>query len=277
MPAPPYMRFYVDAYCKDTLGLNMEEQGVYMRLLCTMWKHGGKIINDDRYIARALPIQIHKWRKVKPQLLPFLIELSPGYLTQNRLNLEYHFSSGDKKQNSSATPQVTPPVTPGVTHHVTPLVTGGVTPLVDSSGKQISNRPESKEIERSEEIPPGGVAHALARALDLSRSRLDKNNKARSLEDGDGGTWGKPDFEAQAARFIHLVITAFEKHKLHPPADYSTVNDWVANGCDPLKHILPAVEASLNRLGGSDPPRSWRYFAHEVYARKKTNREKTDG
>ena len=128
MPAPPYMRFYVKSYCKATLSLTYEEQGVYMRLLCTMWEHGGKLKDDDSYISKALPIQIHKWRKVKRQLMPFLMEHSPGFLTQNKLSDEYLFSSGDKKQNDGTTTGVTTPVTRGVTPQVTPQVTKGVTP-----------------------------------------------------------------------------------------------------------------------------------------------------
>lgn len=40
-PTPPYMRFYVEAYCRATLSMTFEEQGVYMRLLCTLWTYGG--------------------------------------------------------------------------------------------------------------------------------------------------------------------------------------------------------------------------------------------
>lgn len=270
MPAPPYMRFYVDAYCKDTLALTLEEQGVYMRLLCTMWKHGGKILHNDSYIAKALPIHIHKWAKVKPQLMPFLQEHSHGYLTQKRLNLEYHFSSGDKKQNAGSTP----PASSGATSHVTPQATGGATPQVKPQVGQAAGYggpgSQSEEMHGVEEIPPGGVAHTLARALDLSRSKPKLNSDSRPLEDGDPDLCGKPSTDDEAAWFVHAAISAFEKWKLHPPADYSVVKSWIDNGCDLRLHVLPAVSAALNRHGGnSRPPKSWKYFTHEVYARKK--------
>jgi hypothetical protein len=46
-----------------------------------------------------------------------------------------------------------------------------------------------------------------------------------------------------------------------------------------LRDILPAVETCLGRTSkATDPPQSWKYFAHEVYGRKKKiNREKNDG
>lgn len=274
MPAPPYMRFYVDAYCKDTLGLTMEEQGVYMRLLCAMWKHGGKIRDDDLFISRALPIHINKWWKVKPAIMPFLCEHSPGYLTQKKLNVEYHISSGDKSGKGAATKGVTTGVTPGVTPHVTTGVTTHVTPQVAGQDGENALDENSELSQRFATVPAGGVAHALARALDLSRSRQNKNKKSRFLEDGDPDSCGKRSSNEVAAEFVNRAISAFEKHKLHPPHDYPVVESWMNNGCDLLRHVLPAVEAALNRLGNADPPKSWRYFAHEVYARKKSNKEK---
>jgi hypothetical protein len=78
-----------------------------------------------------------------------------------------------------------------------------------------------------------------------------------------------------ADEFVNRVISVFEKHKKHPPFDYAVVESWMNNGCDLLRHVLPAVEAAMNRLGSAaDPPKSWRYFAKEVYAHKKSNKEK---
>lgn len=273
MPAPPYMRFYVDAYCQDTLQLTMEEQGVYMRLLCAMWKHGGKILDDDLFISRALPIHINKWWKVKPSILPFLQSLETGHLTQKKLAVEYHFSSGDKSGKDGSTKGVTSGVTPGVTTHVTHQVTSHVTPQVPNQQRQFSVLENAEELERFAGVPVGGVACALARALDQSKSRREKNRKSRFLEDSGGDLCGKRPSNEVAADFVNRAISAFEKHRLHPPQDYPVVESWINNGCDLLLHVLPAVEASLNRLAGAAPPKSWRYFAHEVYNRKKSKKE----
>lgn len=274
MPAPPYMRFYVDAYCKDTLALTMEEQGVYMRLLCAMWKHGGKILDDDLFISRALPIHINKWWKVKPSIMPFLCEHSPGYLTQQKLSTEFLISSGDKSGKNAPTQGVTTGVTSGVTPHVTTGVTTHVTPQVAGQYDENATGENDEIFQRFAAIPEGGVAHALARALDLSRSRQYKNKKSRFLEDSDPDACGKRPSKEVAAEFVNRAITVFEKYKQHPPFDYAVVESWMNNGCDLLGHVLPAVETSMNRLGGSaDPPKSWRYFAKEVYARKKSNKE----
>ncbi len=276
MPAPSYMRFYPDSYCKDTLNLTMEEQGVYMRLLCTMWKHGGKINSDDKYIARAMPINLNKWLKVKPQIMAYLIEDSPGFLTQNKLRVEYAFSSGKKRELKSGAPGVAPQITPGATPLVTHPATPGATPYVDKSGNGNGDAENNEEFHDFANVPEGGVAHALARALDQSKSRSDKNNNFRLLEDSGGNSCAKPESEERAARFVNQAIAVFEKHKLHPPGDYQIVLGWIDNGCDLFTHILPTVEAVLKSRVHSttDPPKSWRYFAHEVYARKKSTKEK---
>lgn len=162
MPAPPpYMRFYPDVYLRDTIGLTVEEQGVYMRLLCEMWQHGGKITNDDRIIAKSLLIHLNKWRKVKPQLAPYLSEHSPGYLTQKKLREEYKFSSGVMRVLKKETPQVST----GVTPPVSPQVTQGVTPLVNQTEAAPGERENSNGFLPVAWLPEGGVARALAERL----------------------------------------------------------------------------------------------------------------
>lgn len=105
-PTPPYMRFYVEAYCRATLTMTFEEQGVYMRLLCTLWTYGGSIPDDDRLIAKALPIQIQKWQKVKPALLPHLQHEPEGFLSQKTLVDQYQsVTRGKLPNNDSNSPQ----------------------------------------------------------------------------------------------------------------------------------------------------------------------------
>ncbi|MDE3017231.1 MAG: hypothetical protein KGI29_09995, partial [Pseudomonadota bacterium] len=86
----------------------------------------------------------------------------------------------------------------------------------------------------------------------------------------------KPESKERSVRFVNEAIALFEKYELHPPADYQIVISWIENGCDLFSHILPAVEAALKSRERSttDPPKSWRYFAHEVYGRKKSKKEK---
>ena len=280
MPAPPrYMRFYPAAYAKATIKMSMEEQGTYMRLLCLMWANGGSIEDDDSYIAKALPINLNKWLKVKGKIMPFLAQHSPGYLTQDKLVEEYDYvskkNSGNKLDASEADTPAAPRTVPPA---ASPTAYGAAPPTDYFAGQRAANA-KRREIQRFEEPPEGGVPNALARALDQSRLRSDLNKDFRLLEDGDPTSCGKQTSNAIAMRFMSGVILAFEKHGLQPPSDYSVVKGWIDNGCDMLRDILPAVETCLGRTSkATDPPQSWKYFAHEVYGRKKkTNREKNDG
>ena len=276
MGKPPYMRFFPDAYCRETVNLTEEEQGVYMRLLCQMWMHGGKIRSDDKIIAKLLPMNLNKWLKVKKQIMPDLIEHSPGFLTQNRLRVEYAFSSGIKKESKSGAQEAAPSAAPDATPPAAPLAAQGAAPYVDNSGAENGDAENNEEFLAFADVPEGGVAHALARALDRSKSKSNKNNTFRFLEDSGGNSCEKNENDEYAVSFLRQAIALFQSYKLHPPSDYKIVLSWMENGCDLLLHILPAVERTLKSRAHSatDPPKSWCYFAHEVYARKKSRKEK---
>lgn len=267
MPAPPpYMRFYPDDYCRDTIELTMEEQGVYMRLLCLMWLNGGKVKNDDSLIVKALPIERNKWLKVKPQLKPFLTENLSGYLTQKRLQFEYNFSAGITKALKENAQGAAPVAAGGA---ATPAATPAA-PLATQNGTAGQQNELDHESQAVHWLPEGGVARALARALDQSKSKPNQNTNIRFLEDCVGENCGQLDAEERAERFIREVIAAFAARCLQPPLDYDVVKGWIEKGCDPFLHILQAVKATLERFQpGTKPPRSWKYFAKEVYQLKR--------
>lgn len=276
MPAPLYIRFFHEAYCQDTIKLTMEEQGAYIRLLCAMWRNGGKIVHDDSVIAQSLPINTNKWFKVKPGLMPFLLEVD-GYLTQKRLAAEYHFSSGDKKANNSSTTASAPPPAPGAAHEAAPHAAQGAAP--GAAPHAFANDPDvppsQSHLPKQDlgSILDSGLTRACARALDQSKSRRDKNRKTRLLEDGGGDGCGKLSTSEIAIEFGKRVNAAFAKHGMTAPFDFPVVESWINNGCDLLRHVVPAVEAALDRVGQAAPPRSWRYFAKEVYTRQKARKE----
>ena len=260
MAKPKYMRFFPDAYLGDTFALNMEEQGIYMRLLCLMWTHGGKIPSDDKMIARLLGIHSNKWRKVKPQILPFLSKIPPDFLTQKRLRSEYKYSV-DKLVGTTdqklKTPHDTYGVTTGVTHPDTP----GVTPLVQGVEIEKNQREKFKKREKSES--------ALLDLEESSRSINKIKNKTRL--DGGEQNCGKLSAEAIADVFLDDVREVFRIHNAEMPSDHQILCGWIDDGIHPFRHILPSVKKVLARLSGGacDPPKSWKYFAKEVYRQQK--------
>lgn len=267
MNKPPYMQLYCDQYLEDTEALELEEQGAYMRLMCKMWKRDGKIPSDDREIARMLGVHTNKWMKIKPYLMPFFLEHSPGFLTQKRLRRDYKRVVDKMKEKEN-----TPDDTGGVTPHVTPQDTYGVThqdtppdtPLV-LEGENEQNQKESEK--QSEKNSP--------ERLDIeesSRSIPNTNIKKRLEEDGGGGICGKLPPDAIADVFLDDVRQLFAEHSLDMPGDHAILCGWIEDGIHPFRHILPAVKKVLARLSGGtcDPPKSWKYFAREVYRKQKT-------
>src|SRR5690606_10299741 len=91
MTDAPYMPFFIDAYLADTTHLKVEQHGAYLLLLFAMWRRGGSIPDDDRDNARMVGVSVHRWRAMKPRLMPFLTVLPNGELTQKRLKKEFDF------------------------------------------------------------------------------------------------------------------------------------------------------------------------------------------
>jgi len=257
MVKPKYMRFFPDAYLEDTFTLNMEEQGIYMRLLCLMWTHGGKIPSNDKMIARLLGIHSNKWLKVKPQIMPFLSEFSPDFLTIKTSYCEYTAPVDNSciTQELNLNPTLnTPIVTPLDTHGVTPLDT----PLV-----------QGVEIEENQwEIFQTRKKNKIA-SLDIDSSR--SLDKIKTRLDGGEQNCGKLSLQTFAEKLLNELQEVFLAHGIEMPTDHEILFGWVEVGINPSRHILPSIKRVLSRLlgGACDPPKSWKYFAKEVYRQQK--------
>lgn len=267
MDKPRYMQLFCDEYLEDTEGLELEEQGAYMRLMCKMWKRDGRIPNDDREIARMLGVHTNKWTKIKPYLMPFFLEHSPGFLTQKRLRRDYK-RVVDKMKGKGNTPddtgEDTPPDTPQDTYGVTPQDTPHDTPPV-SGGKNEQN--QQSDEEKDKKFSPG--------ELDLeesSRSVTNTNTYKGLEEDGGGENCGKLPPEKLADVFLSDLRAVFNEYNVDMPRDHAILSGWIEDGISLFGHILPSVRKVLARLSGGtcDPPKSWKYFAREVYRKQKT-------
>jgi uncharacterized protein YdaU (DUF1376 family) len=267
MPTPRYMRFFPDVYLNDTMPLTMEEQGVYMRLLCLMWMGGGKLKDDDRLIARMLGIHVNKWFKVKPKLSGYLAEHSPGYITQNRLSKEYRYSAGKSKVSTHDATGDTTPDTGADTPHNTPQVAADK--LLKNSGSDVEKPPTNvDELVAS-------LSQKFSGGFDQSKSKINTNNKNRLDLDGAGKSCGKLLTRQDIDGFLNSLFRMFEAFQMQPPPDYEIIRSWLDNGIDPHRYIIPTIREILKRVeaGSIDPPKSWRYFAKEIYQAANKNNQ----
>lgn len=282
MPKPKYMRFVAEDYLADTEPLDLAEQGAYWRLVSKMWLAGGRIRANDSLIARMLGVHTNRWMKLKPAVTSYFISTADGFYTQKRLKKEYKFSvsqmavdNSDDEDNTPSdtrgvTPNNTPPVTKGVTPIITPQDTKEVTPPVTpgvSSGNALKNSDSNSPPNVLKEDNPSRV-----RALSQSNSI----SKDKRSEIASGETWKKLSFECdfspeEAQEFTAELVDAFTDLKLQPPNDYGVIHGWMQRGAHPFQDILPTIRAMLKRNveGHHEPPKSWKYFANELFKKIK--------
>ncbi len=99
----PALPLWTDAYLADTMHLDDEEHGLYLRLLMLMWRSPlCRVPNDDEWLARALPPQpIAVQQKLRPLVAEFC-QLDGNWITQKRLRKEWNFCSATSDHNSAA-------------------------------------------------------------------------------------------------------------------------------------------------------------------------------
>jgi len=59
----------------------------------------------------------------------------------------------------------------------------------------------------------------------------------------------------------------FEAFEMSPPNDYEVIGSWINQGVDPERYIVPTIREILKRIeaGKIEHPKSWKYFAKEIY------------
>jgi uncharacterized protein YdaU (DUF1376 family) len=65
--ATKWMPLNIGWYYSHTMFLNTLEHGAYMLLICVYWQIG-KLPDDDKMLARATRLSLHRWRKIKPTI-----------------------------------------------------------------------------------------------------------------------------------------------------------------------------------------------------------------
>lgn len=85
----PILPLKTDALIADTTHMTAEEFGAYMRLLIAMWRHGGRLKDDDHELALIAGLTATRWKKAKERVLrPMTI--AGGEISQKRLTGTWH-------------------------------------------------------------------------------------------------------------------------------------------------------------------------------------------
>lgn len=88
----PILPLKTDALLADTTHMSAEEFGVYCRLLFVMWRHGGKLKDDDSEMAIIGGVTLKRWTSIKEKVMrPMTVAgglVSQGRLTDTWLNVQ---------------------------------------------------------------------------------------------------------------------------------------------------------------------------------------------
>jgi len=65
----PVLPIKTDALIADTTHMSAEEMGVYVRLLIAMWRHGARLPNDPRELARIGGVPLRRWYSISERVM----------------------------------------------------------------------------------------------------------------------------------------------------------------------------------------------------------------
>lgn len=83
---PDEIPWNVPAYITDTTHLSTLQHGAYMLILMAMWRHGGKLPDDDRVLANITKLPMGRWKSIMGPVRALLRPAGEGFLSQKKLN-----------------------------------------------------------------------------------------------------------------------------------------------------------------------------------------------
>jgi uncharacterized protein DUF1376 len=95
-----YFPLFIADWQQGTRKLTLIQKAIYFELLCMIYTEGGPVLDDATEIARALHIDVRRWRSVRARLLeldkiqlitlprPRLLSTKCGYLMNRRAATE---------------------------------------------------------------------------------------------------------------------------------------------------------------------------------------------
>jgi uncharacterized protein YdaU (DUF1376 family) len=101
MGKPPFMQVWVADFLAETAHLSAEQIGAFVRLLLTMWAHGGSLSSDTVQLARIAHVDRRSWKLIWPRISS-LFEVRPDSISNARLTAEYEKATSKSAQRSAS-------------------------------------------------------------------------------------------------------------------------------------------------------------------------------
>lgn len=104
----PYYKAYPRDFLDGTAGMDFEVKGAYRILLDLIYLHGGRLVDDPRFIAGHLGCSVKKWNGLRAAVIATgKISVSDGYLGNLRADKELDSlkSFADKQRENARQPR----------------------------------------------------------------------------------------------------------------------------------------------------------------------------
>jgi len=104
----PYYKAYPRDFLDGTAGMDFEVKGAYRLLLDLIYMHGGRLVDEPRFIAGHLGCSVKKWNSLRTAILATgKISVSGGYLGNLRADKELDSlkSFHDKQRENGSQPK----------------------------------------------------------------------------------------------------------------------------------------------------------------------------
>lgn len=98
-----YAQWHIGDYITGTMGMQLEQEGAYMRFLVRLYQRGKPLPDDDRYMATCMNLSVRVWRRVRDGLIAVgKIIAKCGCLTNSRFERERQIRAATIRKQAEA-------------------------------------------------------------------------------------------------------------------------------------------------------------------------------
>ncbi len=263
--SPPYMRMYPTDELARTMMLDLEVIGIYYRLRCHMWISGGRLEDNEKILSRAAGIHVNKWRKLLPKLQGLLTKYTDGTISIIGVVEEYEKATHKREVLSE---------NGGKGGRPKKETKGAETLEGDKANGLEEEKPNGFENEKQNDST---VASGLPKPLSSSPSPLPNKNKKDDVDrrhvDKQRPPGAQENFKSLGSLLhrhsdesLFAVRQIFHEFLLPLPPDWHLVSNWLENGAELERDILPVLQQICSRVSskGINPPKSFAYFQEAI-------------
>jgi uncharacterized protein YdaU (DUF1376 family) len=101
-----YAQWHIGDYITGTMGMQLEQEGAYIRFLMRLYQRGKPLPDDDKFMATCMNLSLRVWKRVKDSLIAVgKIIAKAGCLTNARFEKERQVRAETMRKQAEAARQ----------------------------------------------------------------------------------------------------------------------------------------------------------------------------